>query len=62
MLTLCFFAEPNAFSPVLTNNGEVVHSYHGVISENQETVTLSPPLRASDSDKIGGASKSLLII
>ncbi|XP_064642451.1 calsyntenin-1-like isoform X3 [Lineus longissimus] len=48
-------SEPNAFSPVLINNGEAVQTYHGVISENQETVTLSPPLFASDSDKLGGA-------
>lgn len=55
-----FFSEPNAFAPVLDMkdvDGKPVDVYKGFIVSDEDTVSLVPELKASDDDKIGGASK-----
>lgn len=58
LVTVLAESEPNAFAPELNmkdTDNKKVDVYRGFIVTNEDTVSMVPPLSASDKDKIGGA-------
>ena len=60
-----YFSEPNAHEPKIISkytSGRGLPVFHGNITEDGTEVVLDQPLKATDDDTVGGASKSDIMI